>query len=78
MSQWPKWLRHQYGKLEICGSSSGYDTNFSLKIMKTKLVTSCHKGARGRAFDMEEVTGVERVVAARDTLCELDKELSGW
>ena len=31
MSQWPKWLRRQYGKLEICGSSPGYDTNFSLK-----------------------------------------------
>ena len=31
MSQWPKWLRRQYGKLDICGSSSGYDTNFSLK-----------------------------------------------
>ena len=31
MSQWPKWLRHQYGKLEICGLSPGYDTNFSLK-----------------------------------------------
>ena len=28
---WPKWLRRQYGKLEICGSSPGYDTNFSLK-----------------------------------------------
>ena len=25
-----KWLRRQYGKLEICGSSPGYDTNFSL------------------------------------------------
>ena len=33
MSQWPKWLRRQYGKLEICGSSPGYDTNFSLKII---------------------------------------------
>ena len=31
VSQWPKWLRSQYGKLEICGSSPGYDTNFSLK-----------------------------------------------
>ena len=31
VSQWPKWLRRQYGKLEICGSSPGYDTNFSLK-----------------------------------------------
>ena len=31
VSQWPKWLRHQYGKLEICGSSPGYDTNFYLK-----------------------------------------------
>ena len=31
MSQWPKWLRRQYGKLEICGSSPGYDTNFPLK-----------------------------------------------
>ena len=31
MSQWPKWLRRQYGKLEICGPSPGYDTNFSLK-----------------------------------------------
>ena len=32
MSQWPKWLRRQYGKLEICGSSPGYDTSFSLKL----------------------------------------------
>ena len=31
MSQWPKWLSRQYGKLEICGSGPGYDTNFSLK-----------------------------------------------
>ena len=31
MSQWPNWLRRQYGELEICGSSPGYDTNFSLK-----------------------------------------------
>ena len=31
MSQWPKWLRRQYGKLEICGSCPGCDTNFSLK-----------------------------------------------
>ena len=31
MSQWPKWLRRQYGKLEICGSCPGYDTDFSLK-----------------------------------------------
>ena len=30
-SQWPNWLRQEYGKLEICGSSPGYDTNFSLK-----------------------------------------------
>ena len=34
MSQWPKWLRRQYGKLEICGSSPGYDTNFSLSKKK--------------------------------------------
>ena len=33
VSQWPKWLRRQYGKLEICGSSPGYDTNFSLKVI---------------------------------------------
>ena len=31
VSQWPKWLRRQYGKLEICGSCPGYDTDFSLK-----------------------------------------------
>ena len=24
-------IRRQYGKLEICGPSPGYDTNFSLK-----------------------------------------------
>ena len=35
MSQWPKWLRRQYGKLEICGSSPGYDTNLSLKILSS-------------------------------------------
>ena len=31
MSQWPNWLRRQYGKLEICGSNPGDDTNFSFK-----------------------------------------------
>ena len=31
MSQWPKWLRRQNGKLEICGSSPSYDIHFSLK-----------------------------------------------
>ena len=31
MPQWPNWLRHQYGELEICGLNPGYDTNFSLK-----------------------------------------------
>ena len=28
MSQWPNWLRGQYGELEICGSNPGFDTNF--------------------------------------------------
>ena len=32
MSQWPKWLRRQYGKLEICGLNPGFDTNFFSKI----------------------------------------------
>ena len=32
MSQWPNWLRHQYGELEICGSNPSYDTNFSQKL----------------------------------------------
>ena len=36
VSQWPKWLRCQYGKLEICGSSPGYDTNFSLQKLSKK------------------------------------------
>ena len=34
MSQWPKWLRRQYGKLEICGSSPDYDT----KIFLSKII----------------------------------------
>ena len=38
-----------------------------------------HMGARGHAFDLEEVTGVEgEVTLGKDKLCELDKELSGW
>ena len=36
-SQWPKWLRRQYGKLDIYGSSPGYDTNFSLKNYHTSV-----------------------------------------
>ena len=58
MSQWPKWLRRQYGKLEICGSSPGYDTNFSLKNYHQKLsdikifninvmFVNCRQGAKG-------------------------------
>ena len=34
VSQWPKWLRRQYGKLEICGSSPGYDK----KIFLSKII----------------------------------------
>ena len=41
VSQWPKWLRRQYGKLEICGSSPCYDTNFSLKIIKYIYIYIC-------------------------------------
>ena len=32
MSQWPNWLRRQYGELEICGSNPGYDNFFSQKL----------------------------------------------
>ena len=43
VSQWPKWLRRQYGKLEICGSSPDYDTNFSLKNYQPGILWQAHR-----------------------------------
>ena len=37
-----------------------------------------HKGVHGRAFDLEEMMGIEEVVMVKDKFCKLDKELSGW
>ena len=38
-----------------------------------------HAGAHGRAFDLEEISGVEgEIVVGKDKLCELEEELSGW
>ena len=38
-----------------------------------------HTGVHGRAFDLEEMMGVEgEVVVGKDKLCELNKELSGF
>ena len=38
-----------------------------------------HKGAHGRAFDLEVMMRVEgEVVVVEDKLGQFDKELSGW
>ena len=42
VSQWPKWLGRQCGELEICGSSPGYDTNFSLKNYQLNVMNCDH------------------------------------
>ena len=47
VSQWHKWLRRQYGRLEICGSSPDYDTNFSLKNYHTLYRPLRHSGGCG-------------------------------
>ena len=72
MSQWPKWLRRQYGKLEICGSSPGYDTIF---LSKNYQISDC---IQVMVFFRGHVAQVARRLAMGSTARVRSRVSEGW